>query len=347
MRSEATPNPMAHSHDQAGDHAHHTAAFSPRTTSGSPGDPRRAKRRRLTIALSLSGVTMLVEIAGGWLTGSLALIADAAHMAADVAAVGLAVFAAWVAERPPDSRRTFGHTRAEVLAALAQGAGLIAVAVAVAFEAWDRVAAPPAIAPLPLLAIAAIGLLVNAVCLRLLGRDHGGDLNLHGAWLHVLGDLLGSIGAITAGALIWAFGWNWADPAASLAIAALIVTSAWRLLRSAVDVLMETAPPHLDVEEIRRALSAESGVAGVHDLHVWTIGGGETSLSSHVVAADGAASTSLLERLHDLLASRFGIRHATLQLEPVDFGARPHTPAAPAAISCANACDQPGTRSHP
>ena len=277
---------------------------------------RRANRRRLTWALVLAATYLVAEVVGGLLTGSLALLADAGHMLSDVAALGFALFATWIASRPATAHRTYGHTRAEVLAALAQGAALVAVALVIVVEAIERLQAPTPVLGLGMLAIATGGLVVNLLGLWILNAGRSDSLNVRGAWLHVLSDALGSVGAIAAGAAIWAFGWHWADPAASIAICGLILFSAWHLLRESVDVLMETAPRDLDVGEIRSALGETPGVLEVHDLHVWAIGSGEVSFSTHVVAKPDADAAALLARIQQMLAGRFGLDHATIQIEP-------------------------------
>lgn len=287
-------------------------------THGSPTerDPRGDGQKRLTLMLVLSATYMTAEAIGGWWTGSLALLADAGHMASDVASLALASFALWVAQRPADARRTFGHTRAEILAALAQGAGLVAVALLISLEAFERLGAPPPVAGGSMLVIATGGLGVNLLGLWLLSGGHEHSLSLRGAWLHVLADALGSVGAMAAGAAIWLLGWYWADPAVSLLISALVIASAWQLVRDAVDVLMEAAPRHLDVGEIREALRQVDEVLEVHDLHVWTIGASEVSLSCHAVSCTGADTAALLVRCNALLAHDFAIHHATIQVEP-------------------------------
>ncbi len=278
-----------------------------------------ATRKRLTIALALAATYMAAEFAGGLYTGSLALLADAGHMLSDVAALGLALFASWVASRPSGARWTYGRARAEILAALAQGAGLVAVAILVVLEAVERLGEPREVMGPLMLAIATGGLLVNGLTLWILNAGRRESLNVRGAWLHVLGDTLGSVGAMLAGALIWGFGWTLADPIASVAISLLVAFSAWHLLREAVDVLMEAAPRHLDVEEIRAALEALEPVLAVHDLHVWSIGSGEVSLSCHVVVGQDGGCGALLSEAYRVLGSRFGIDHATLQVEPQSF----------------------------
>jgi len=306
--------------------------------------PSRAQnRRRLAWVLALSFSYMLAEVAGGILTGSLALLADAGHMLSDVAALSLSLFAIWMAQRPATPRRTYGHSRAEILAALAQGVALVAVAIVIVIEAIERLEAPPAVNGPGMLAIASGGLVVNAIGLLLLNASRHSSLNLRGAWLHVASDALGSMGAISAGVAIWAFGWRWADPAASLAISALVLASAWHLLREAVDVLMETAPSHLDIDEIRASLRELPAVVEIHDLHVWTIGSGEVTLSSHVVTEDGADAPLLLRRIYERLAGEFGIDHTTIQIEPPGFVAGSE---GEDGAGCVTAC-QPAAESAP
>ena len=307
---------------------------------GQKHDPRAANRRRLGAALVLAASYMGAEIVGGLLTGSLALLADAGHMFSDSAALSLALFASWVASRPSGLRWTYGLTRAEVLAALVQGAGLVAVAILVVLEAFERLSTPHPVHGGGMLAVASGGLAVNLLGLWILSGGREDSMNVRGAWLHVLSDALGSVGAIAAGFGVWRFGWAWADPAASLAISALVLVSAWQLLRDAVDVLMEAAPRHLDLAQITRALNGLRGAAQVHDLHVWTIGSGETSLSCHVVLTDERERDGLLEAACELLRTRFGIGHATVQIEPPGFeGASPGE-------ACAGACP-PGEASAP
>ena len=304
-------------------HAHHDHAHHGRSSNAV----------RLSIVLGLSAVYMVAEVVGGLLSGSLALLADAGHMLSDVASLCLALFAIWIAQRPASSRRTYGHTRAEILAALAQGVALVAVALLVVVEAVERFQSPVEIQGLSMFAIATGGLLVNLIGLRILAGASGESLNMRGAYLHVLSDTLGSVGVIVAGFCIWQFGWLWADAAVSIGISMLVLVSAWYLLREATDVLMETAPKHLDVEGIRSALLALPAVGHVHDLHVWTIGSGEVSLSSHVVANSGVAYADLLAGIHSELAASFGIEHATIQIEPERTGEQDD--------SCASGCEEP------
>jgi cobalt-zinc-cadmium efflux system protein len=276
-------------------------------------------RRRLLLALGLAATTMLAEAVGGLWTGSLALLADAGHMLSDVSALSLSLLALGLAQRPKGPQQTYGHHRTEILAALANGVLLVGVSVSIGLESVQRFGRPVEILAGPMLAIASLGLLANLAALGLLwsGRRH--DLGVRGAWLHVASDALGSVGAITAGALVLAFGWSWADPLASLGISGLVLWSAWALLREAVGVLMEWAPPHLDVREIERAIRELPGVGAVHDLHVWTIASGMVALSGHVVAGEDRDPRKLLQEVSDLLHDRFEISHSTIQIESKDF----------------------------
>jgi cobalt-zinc-cadmium efflux system protein len=280
---------------------------------------RQHDKRRLAGVLALSTSYLFVEAIGGWWTGSLALLADAGHMFADVGALALALFAFWLAERPAGAARTFGWRRFEILAALANGLVLALVSAGVLIEAWGRLRDPHAVNGLAAFGVASGGLLVNAIGLALLRQGRERSLNLRGAWLHLLGDALGSVAAMASGLAIWAKGWSAADPLASAAIALLVLRSAWALLRETVDVLLETAPAHLDVEELRSALAADPGVASLHDLHVWTITSGMVSLSCHVYCSPDADGHAVLVRLQTLLRERFDVYHATLQIEPAGF----------------------------
>lgn len=282
-------------------------------------DHRSANRKRLAFTLILAAGYMIAEVVGGWMTNSLALLADAGHMLSDVAALALSFFAIWIAERPSTPRRTFGYYRAEILAALANGAALIAIAIFIVVEAFHRIFEPAAILETGMFVVAAGGLVINLIGLWLLsgGRNH--SLNMHGAWLHVLTDALGSIGAMTAAGLIWAFDWNWADPVASVLIALLVVYSSYRLLAESVSVLMESAPNHIDVDQVRQRMNAIPGVLEVHDLHVWSITSGFDCLSAHVVAKESQSHAELLQRLRDTLHDVFGIDHLTIQIEPEGF----------------------------
>jgi cobalt-zinc-cadmium efflux system protein len=278
-------------------------------------------RRRLALTLGLAVVYMLAELVGGLVTGSLALLADAGHMLSDSAALALSLFALWIAQRPANPRRTWGYYRIEILAALANGATLVAISVLILVEAWERFRQPSEVDAPVMMAIAVGGLAVNLIGLRILSGGKSDSLNVRGAWLHVLTDALGSVQAIAAGALIWAFGWQWADPAASVLIALLVVYSAWDLLKETVGILMEGAPRHIDVDQVRNALIGIPGVVEVHDLHVWTITSGMESLSVHVVVEDEAGYCDMLVRVRSALHDRFGIDHLTIQIESKEMEA--------------------------
>lgn len=276
-------------------------------------------QRRLSITLVLVVVYMIAELVGGVLTNSLALLADAGHMLGDAAALGLALFALWFARRPASPGHTFGYYRTEILAALANGAALIAVAGIIFVEAIQRLSQPPDVEGGLMTGIAAGGLVVNLVGLWILSGGRHDSLNIRGAWLHVFTDMLGSVQAIVAGVLILRFGWTWADPVASILIACLVVYSAWALLKESVAVLMERAPVHVDIDELRAAITSLEGVAGVCDLHVWTITSGLDSMSAHVIVEEGRGDRLMLQSVRDLVHEQFGIDHVTIQLEPEAF----------------------------
>ena len=283
------------------------------------GEPGHADRRRLALTLLLVVLYMGAEVVGGILTGSLALLADAGHMFSDAAALGLSLFALWFATRPAGPAHTFGYHRSEILAALANGAALVAISVYIFIEAFQRLGDPPEVQGGLMVGIAFGGLVVNALGLLILRGGREGSLNVRGAWLHVLADLLGSVQALAAGALIWAFGWNWTDPVASVLIGVLVVFSAWSLLRDSVAVLMQRAPRHIDVVALRQALCALEGVVAVEDLHVWTLTSGKDTLSAHVVVADPHPHPRMLRTVQALVRERFAIEHVTVQLEPRGF----------------------------
>lgn len=296
-----------HSHSHSHDHAH-------------DGAGRSRNRRRLTFTVALTALYMLAEVVGGWLSGSLALLADAGHMLSDVAAQALSLFAIWFAQRPGDPQKTYGFYRLEVLAALVNGAALLAISVGIIVAAVQRLQTPQPVEGPILTGVALGGLAVNLIALALLNRGRAESINIRGAWLHVLTDTLGSVGAAVAGVLVWTLGWLWADPAVSIAIGLLVIYSAWGLLKEVVGVLMEHAPPHIDMGQVRAALAGTPGVRDVHDLHVWCITTGIEALSCHVVASEDARSQGeLLQAMRETLHERFGIDHVTIQIEPEGF----------------------------
>ncbi len=279
-------------------------------------DSRAAGRKRLAWALALTVGYMVAEIVGGYLSDSLALLADAGHMFSDSAALALSLFASWISQRPPTHKLTYGYYRAEILAALANGATLIAIAILIFIEAFRRLQQPEPVAGGLMLSIASGGLAVNIVGMLILHGGKDASLNIRGAWLHLLTDALGSVAAIVAGALIALFGWYWVDPTASIAIGLLVIYSSWDLVKQAIAILMEGTPAHLDLEILQNAMREVDGVREVHDLHVWTITSGLDSLSAHAVLENGHDPRQALAALQTVLHDRFGIEHVTIQIDP-------------------------------
>ncbi len=300
--------PLASQDEQDHDHDHEAAASD---------RPPRIDRRPLVIAMAITATFLVVEVVGAYLSNSLALLADAAHMLTDVAAIGLALFAMWLVSRPTSPERTFGHLRAEILAALVNAVTLIVMAVYIFWEAWQRLQDPPEVQSGTLLVVAVAGLLANIVAAWVLSRGggHKHNLNTRGAFLHVLGDLLGSVATIVAALVIAFTGWYAADPILSVVIGGLVVFGAWSLLRESVDVLLEAAPRGIVVADVRRAMDAVPGVEGVHDLHVWTVTSGLTALSAHVETTDISNWEHCMTSLARMLREQFGIAHVTLQPE--------------------------------
>lgn len=284
--------------------------------SGSAG---ARNKTRLAITLGLVSVYMVAEVIGGLLTNSLALLADAGHMLSDAVALALSLFAIWIARKPATSQHTYAFYRTEILAALINGATLVAISIYIFIEAYQRIGEPPEVQGALMMGIATGGLLINLAGLWILNAGRGESLNVQGAWLHVLGDALGSVGAIVAGGLIWAFGWNWADPVASVVIGVLVLYSSWSLLKETVSVLMEGAPSHIDVDQVRERILAVADVAGVSDLHVWTITSGLISLSAHVQVGGSCPHEVTLTEARRMLHETFGITHVTLQIERTDL----------------------------
>ncbi len=277
---------------------------------------RGLSRGRLACVLALTLSYMFAEVVGGYLSGSLALLADAGHMFSDAAALALSLFAAWISARPPTPQHSYGYYRAEILAALANGATLIAISIVIFIEAIRRLGAPEPVEGALMLTIAAGGLAINLVGLAILNAGKSENLNVHGAWLHLLTDALGSVAALLAGGAIWLWDAYWVDPVASIAIGLLVIYSSWSLLKQAIAILMESTPAHLDVDLVRSAMIGTPGAAEIHDLHVWTITSGMVSLSAHVVLVEGYESAAALGELRETLHERFGIDHITIQIEP-------------------------------
>ncbi|MBA3353228.1 MAG: cation transporter [Blastocatellia bacterium] len=273
---------------------------------------------RLKIALSLTFVYMIVEAVGGWLSNSLALIADAGHMLTDVAALTLTLFAVRFAARPATSQKTYGYYRLEILAAFVNGIALVLLSIWIIYEAFERWQTPPAIAGLQLTLIASGGLIVNLIAAYLLHSGHKHDLNMRGAFLHVMGDLLGSVAAMVSGILILGLGWLWADAAGSVLISLIIIFGAWRLILESVNVLLEGTPRHINLAAVESTILETAGVGGVHDLHVWTISSGIEALSAHITHDESVSHPDLLTAVRGKLLESYGIDHLTIQMETLD-----------------------------
>ena len=304
---------MGHNHGSVGD------------SIGGHAAGRAEDRSRLKLVLVITGTVLVVELVGAWVAGSLALLADAGHMATDSAAIVLALGASYVATRPGGPRSTFGYHRAEILAAMANALVLLVICGYLAYAGINRLSDPTTVRAGPLMIFAAIGLLANAVSMLVLSRSETGSLNLRGAATEVLADLFGSVFALGAGVVIWFTGFQQADPIASLLIAAMILPRSLILLRDAATVLLEIAPAGLDLEEVREHLLAMPGVVEVHDLHAWTITSGMPSLSAHVTVTDEALAEygvgPLLDRLCACTVADFDVRHTTFQIEPLSHRA--------------------------
>jgi cobalt-zinc-cadmium efflux system protein len=277
---------------------------------------RSDDNRRMRVVLLINLAMLVAGIAGGVVFDSLALLADAGHVLADVGAIGLALFAAWMASRPSGPQRTFGFRRTEILAALANGITLVAVSVFVFVEAVARLSDPPDVAGGGVLVVGAFALAGNGVATWLLMRGDRSNVNLEGVLRHSAADALGSLGVIVAGLLVITTGWNQADPIVSIAIGVLILFGSWRLLREPFNVLMESAPEGIDVQEVGTAMCAVPGVREVHDLHVWTVTSGFPALAAHIRSDPSDSADEVRERIEAVLHERFGLDHTTLQVVP-------------------------------
>lgn len=276
-------------------------------------------RRLLWTTFGLTFTYFCVEVAGGLLTNSLALLADAAHMLTDVGGLGLALFASWMSSKPLTPLKTYGYYRVEILAALTNSLVLFFISFYILYEAIGRFREPPEVSSLPMLAVAAVGLVVNLIGIWLLRRAAKDSLNMQGAFLEVVSDLLSSVGVLLAGAIMWATGWYYADPIFSVLIGLFIFPRTWKLMTQAVNVLLEATPAHINLAAVERAMLGVDGVASVHDLHVWTITSGIDALSAHVVVSDGMLApdeATVLDRLAAVLRDEFKLDHSTIQVEP-------------------------------
>ena len=297
--SHAHAHGHAHGHDHAHPHVHAGGADSV---------------RRLSIALAITALLLVAEFAGGLLANSLALLADAGHLLTDVAALGLSLFVAWFSRRPSTPRRTYGYHRLEILAAFANGITLVGISAVIVWEAISRMRNPEPVAGGLMLGVAVLGLVANLASARVLHPASDSSLNVRGAYLHILGDLLGFVGTIAAAIVIQYTGWLRADTIASLLVSLLIVRGAWALVRDSVDILLESTPAHISVPAVRAKLEAITGVENVHDLHVWTVTSGVIAMSAHVLVRSHERHQKVLEHCHDAM-KEFGIGHVTVQLE--------------------------------
>ena len=292
---------MGHDHDH--DHHHHH-------------DPAHdSAHQGLRAALAVTAAFFLVEAVGGWVANSLALLSDAGHMLTDMGGLLLALFASWIARRPATRTLTFGYHRAEILGALASGLLIWALAGILVYEAVGRLGSPSPVEGGWVMGVAFLGLLANAASLKFLHRHQHDHLNVRGAYLHVLADLAGSVGALVSGGLVYWKGWLWADPAMTLFLAALMLGGSWSLIRDSVAVLMESTPAGIDAEAVKGELAGLPGVSEVHDLHIWSVGSGRRALSVHLISGQGE---DLLRAANELLERRFAIAHTTIQVEHPD-----------------------------
>lgn len=277
---------------------------------------QQGSRRSLLLSCVIISTFMVIEAVGGWLTNSLALLSDAGHMLTDAGALALSLFALKIGEKPPSLTKTFGYRRFEILAALFNGLALWAIVGVILHEAYLRLRAPLEVKATGMLAVAAIGLIVNLVAIRLLHAHKEENINVRGAFLHVVADSLGSVGVLLAGLIILATGWPLIDPLTSLAICCLILWSSWGIIRDAVHILLLGVPPHIDYRKVEDSILDHEGVCCLYDLHIWSIVSGQEAVSAHVVVADGfTRQKELLEEILVGLHEKFGIDHATIQIE--------------------------------
>ena len=297
-------------HDHAGhDHSH-----------GGHDHAAHASVRRLRIALALTATFLVVEVIGGFLSNSLALLADAGHMMTDVAALALSLFVAWFSRQPSTPQKSYGYLRWEILAAFLNGSALLLISAGIIIESIMRIRAPEPVGGL-MLWIAVAGLITNVIAARILHAGSQENLNVRGAYLHVLGDLLGSVGVVVAAVVIRYTGWLLADPIASFVTTALIMRGAWTLVRESVDILLESVPKHIDPGAVRTQLEAIPGIESVHDLHIWSVNPRIIAMSAHAIVRDASTQQHILEHVHDAMRL-FGIGHVTVQIEQNNMGDR-------------------------
>ncbi len=280
-------------------------------------------RRALLITFGLTLLYSLIEIIGGILTNSLALLADAGHMLADVSGLALALFAAWMSQKPATPAKTYGYYRVEILAALINALGLLLLSFYILYEAYQRFQAPPKVASLPMLVVATLGLFVNLIGIWNLHEGAKESLNVRGAFLEVVSDLLGSMGVVAAGLIMWKTGWYYADPIFSMLIGLFILPRTWKLLTQTINVLLEGTPTHIDISAVEQEMLKVLGVTAVHDLHIWTITSGIEALSAHIVVGETTepqAASKVIETLAARVKEKFGINHITIQIESPQLG---------------------------
>lgn len=311
-----------HSHKHADDQAHGEGDCGAHPHTHSLGaHAHGASTRALSWALGLTLFILIAEGVGGWVSNSLALLADAGHVLTDAGALGLSLFVAWLARQPGSPAKTYGYLRWEILAALINGATLLLISVWIIIEAVMRFKNPEPVQGGVMLVVALIGFGVNGIAVWLLHGVRDGSLNVRGAYLHVLGDMLASGGTVVAALVIRTSGWLAADPVASLVTTVLIMSGAWRLVKESVDVLLEAAPAHIALDAVRTRLEALAGVESIHDLHVWTVTSGMVALSAHAIVRESSDHQSVLNEAHDILQT-MGIQHVTIQLECEEMSAR-------------------------
>ncbi|HJR42145.1 MAG TPA: cation diffusion facilitator family transporter [Gemmatimonadaceae bacterium] len=304
-----------HAHDHAHGHGHAGHAHGAHDLASFADDPRGGDHlRRLRIALGITLAILVAEVVGGVLSRSLALIADAGHVLTDAAALALSLFVLWFARRAHPPHRTFGYWRLEILAAFLNGATLLLLCAWIIWEAVRRLRQPEPIEAGLMFGVAMAGMAANMIAAWILHPASTANLNIRGAYLHVIGDLLGSLATVVAAVLILLTGWLPADPIASLAVTLLVMRSAWQLVRESVDVLLETTPAHISLGAVRQQLEAIPGIESVHDLHVWTVTSGVVAMSAHAIVREPERHQHVLEHVHDALRL-FGIQHVTVQLE--------------------------------
>ncbi|ROL80019.1 cation transporter [Pseudomonas protegens] len=291
----------------------------------SHGQVRAGHERKLWIALGLTGSFMIAEVIGAFVTGSLALLSDAAHMMTDALALAISLVAIQVAKRPADRKRTFGYARFEILAAAFNALLLFVVAFYILFEAWQRLQAPAQIQSIGMLVIAILGLIVNLISMRLLASASSESLNVKGAYLEVWSDMLGSLGVIIAALVILFTGWGWVDSVVAAAIGFWVLPRTWTLLKESMNVLLQGVPDGIDIEQVEQGIREVPGVSDVHDLHIWALTSGKNVLSAHLVAQlQGRDEQEVLARVTELLQERFEIAHVTLQVEQAGFHQQVH-----------------------